>query len=193
LEKEGPVPRVADAWGPVGSGSSRGKRARGHERRRGLRGGGDWPERLEVVTADLGADDGWAQAAVGVEVVLHVASPMAATRQEDEVVRPAVDGVVRVLRAARDGGARRVVYTSSCGAVYYGHPAQEEPFDETSWTDVSGGAMSAYVKSKALAERAAWDFIAAEGAGLELTTVNPTGIFGPALDPGQISSLGLVK
>ena len=155
--------------------------------------GADWPDRLEVVAADLGADDGWAQAAGGVDVVLHVASPMAATRQEDEVVRPAVDGVVRVLRAARDGGARRVVYTSSCGAVYYGHPAQEEPFDETSWTDVSGGAMSAYVKSKALAERAAWDFIAAEGAGLELTTVNPTGIFGPALDPGQISSLGLVK
>jgi len=153
----------------------------------------DWPDRLEVVAADLGADDGWAQAAGGVDVVLHVASPMAATRQEDEVVRPAVDGVVRVLRAARDGGARRVVYTSSCGAVYYGHPAQEEPFDETSWTDVSGGAMSAYVKSKALAERAAWDFVAAEGAGLELTTVNPTGIFGPALDPGQISSLGLVK
>ena len=101
----------------------------------------DWPDRLEVVAADLGADDGWAQAVGGVDVVLHVASPMAATRQEDEVVRPAVDGVVRVLRAARDGGARRVVYTSSCGAVYYGHPAQEEPFDETSWTDVSGGAM----------------------------------------------------
>ena len=126
-------------------------------------------------------------------MVLHVASPMAATRQEDEVVRPAVDGVVRVLRAARDAGVRRVVYTSSCGAVYYGHPPQPEPFDEASWTDVSSREMSAYVRSKALAERAAWDFVTSEGGDLELATVNPTGIFGPGLDPGHLSSLSLVK
>jgi dihydroflavonol-4-reductase len=155
--------------------------------------GDDATRRLEVVRADLGSDDGWAAAAAGVDAVLHVASPMAATRRADEVVRPAVDGVMRVIRAARDAGARRVVYTSSCGAVYYGHPAQDAPFDETSWTDVSTGAMSAYVRSKALAERAAWELIAEEGGGLELTTVNPTGIFGPALDPGHVSSLGLIR
>ncbi len=153
----------------------------------------DRDRRLEVVAADLGVDDGWADATAGVDVVLHVASPMAATRQEDEVVRPAVEGVVRVLRAARDAGVRRVVYTSSCGAVYYGHPAQVEPFDESSWTDTSSREMSAYVRSKALAERAAWDFVAAKGDGLELTTVNPTGIFGPTLDPAQLSSLRLVQ
>ena len=73
-----------------------------------------------------------------------------------------------MLRAARDAGVRRVVYTSTCGAVYYGHPPQAEPFDESSWTNVDAGAMSAYVKSKALAERAAWDFMAAEGGALEL-------------------------
>ena len=59
------------------------------------------------------------------------------------MIRPAVDGVLRVLRAARDAGVRRVVYTSSCGAVYYGHPPQPDPFDETRWTDVSAGGMSA--------------------------------------------------
>ena len=93
--------------------------------------------RLEVVAADLSKDDGWAAATSGVDAVLHVASPMVATREEEAVIRPAVDGVVRVLRAARDGGVRRVVYTSSCGAVYYGHPPQAEPFDEASWTNAT--------------------------------------------------------
>jgi dihydroflavonol-4-reductase len=149
--------------------------------------------RLEVVAADLSKDDGWAAATSGVDAVLHVASPMVATREEKAVIRPAVDGVVRVLRAARDAGVRRVVYTSSCGAVYYGHPPQPEPFDEASWTNATSREMSAYVRSKALAERAAWDFVTSEGGDLELATVNPTGIFGPGLDPGHLSSLSLVK
>ena len=109
------------------------------------------------------ADDGWDAAVAGCEYVLHVASPLIATKDEQAVIRPAVDGVTRVLRAARDGGVERVVFTSSCGAVYYGRPPQAAPFDETSWTDVDAGAMSAYVKSKALAERAAWDFMARRG------------------------------
>ena len=100
-------------------------------------------DQLGVVAADLSADDGWASATSGVDAVLHVASPMVATREEEAVIRPAVDGVLRVLRAARDAGERRVVYTSSCGAVYYGHPPQPDPFDETRWTDVSAGGMSA--------------------------------------------------
>jgi dihydroflavonol-4-reductase len=82
--------------------------------------------------------------------------------------------------------------TSSCGAVYYGHPPQSAPFDETSWTNVAG-EMSAYVRSKAVAERAAWDFMAAEGGALELSTVNPTGIFGPVLEPDVSSSVALVS
>ena len=87
---------------------------------------------------------------------------------------------------------KRVVLTSSCGAIYYGHPPQQAPFDETSWTDIDGGDMSAYVKSKAIAERAAWDFMAAEGGALELSVVNPAGIFGPILGADFSSSIELV-
>ena len=150
-------------------------------------------ERLEFATADLLSDDGWPEAVAGCDAVLHVASPLTATKDEDEVIRPAVDGTLRVLRAARDGGARRVVYTSSCGAVYYGHPSRTAPFDEDDWTVIDGGPMSAYVKSKALAERAAWDFMAEQGGDLELAVVNPAGIFGPALNPESASSLGIVR
>ena len=150
-------------------------------------------ERLELVVADLLSDDGWDDAVAGCAGVLHVASPLTATSDEEAVIRPAVDGTLRVLRAARDAGVRRVVYTSSCGAVYYGHPTRTTPFDEKDWTVIGGGPMSAYVKSKALAERAAWDFIAEEGGGLELAVVNPAGVFGPALNAESASSLGLVR
>jgi dihydroflavonol-4-reductase len=148
---------------------------------------------LSFFVADLLRDEGWAEACAGCEYVLHAASPLVATRNEEEVIRPAVDGVLRVLRAARDASVKRVVFTSTCGAIYYGHPLRTEPFDETSWTNVDGGDMSAYVKSKALAERAAWDFLKAEGGALELSVVNPSGIFGPALGPDYSSSLDLVK
>ncbi|HUB56706.1 MAG TPA: aldehyde reductase [Mycobacterium sp.] len=150
-------------------------------------------DRLRFVTADLLSDENWDEAVAGCQYVLHVASPLTATRDEEQVIRPAVDGVRRVLRACRDAGVRRVVYTSSCGAVYYGHPPRNGPFDESDWTNLGTGKMSAYVKSKALAERAAWNFIQDEGDGLELTAVNPTGIFGPALSADATSSLGLIK
>jgi dihydroflavonol-4-reductase len=149
--------------------------------------------RLSFLVADLLHDEGWAEACAGCDYVMHVASPLIATKNEEEVIRPAVDGALRVLRAARDASVRRVVFTSTCGAIYYGHPLRAEPFDETSWTHVDGGAMSAYVKSKALAERAAWDFQRSEGGSLELSVVNPSGIFGPALGPDYSSSLDLIK
>jgi nucleoside-diphosphate-sugar epimerase len=156
--------------------------------------GGKPDDRLSFFAADLERDDGWPEAVAGCEYVLHVASPMppVAPKTEDEVIAPARDGVLRVLRAARDAKVKRVVLTSSCGAIYYGHPLQSAPFDETSWTDLDG-EMSAYVKSKAIAERAAWNFVAAEGGALELSTVNPAGIFGPALGPDYSGSLDLVK
>ena len=149
--------------------------------------------RLAFVAADLLRDEGWAEACTGCDYVMHVASPLIATRHEEEVVRPAVDGVLRVLRAARDAVVKRVVFTSTCGAIYYGHPLRAEPFDETDWTNLDGGDTSLYVKSKVLAERAAWDFLKAEGGALELTVVNPSGIFGPALGPDYSSSLDLIK
>jgi dihydroflavonol-4-reductase len=123
-----------------------------------------------------------------------VASPIPtnAPKHEDELIVPARDGTLRVLRAARDANVKRVVLTSSCGAIYYGHPPQKEPFDETSWTIVND-ELTAYVKSKAIAERAAWDFIAREGRGLELSVVNPAGIFGPLLTADASSSTELFK
>jgi len=160
-----------------------------------LQGAGAKPgDRLSFFAADLERDDGWAAAVAGCEYVLHVASPMppVAPKNDDEVIVPARDGVLRVLRAARDARVRRVVLTSSCGAIYYGHPLQAAPFDERSWTNLDG-EMSAYVKSKAIAERAAWDFMAAEGGALELTAINPAGIFGPALGADYSGSLDLIK
>ncbi|HEV3190220.1 MAG TPA: NAD-dependent epimerase/dehydratase family protein, partial [Polyangiaceae bacterium] len=148
-----------------------------------LRGAGADPgDRLSFFAADLECDDGWAEGIAGCDYVMHVASPIpiAAPKSEDELIIPARDGVLRVLRAARDAKVKRVVLTSSCGAVYYGHPPQEAPFDETSWTNPDG-EMSAYVKSKAIAERAAWDFMTTEGGALELSVINPAGIFGPVL------------
>src|SRR5499427_4939817 len=155
--------------------------------------GADPGDRLSFFAADLERDDGWPEAVNGCDYVIHVASPMpaAAPRSEDDLIRPARDGVLRVLAAARDARVKRVIMTSSCGAVYYGHPPQAAAFDETSWTNVDG-QMSAYVRSKAIAERAAWDFMASEGGSLELSTVNPAGIFGPILGADFSSSIELV-
>jgi dihydroflavonol-4-reductase len=151
-------------------------------------------DRLSFFAANLVSDAGWREAVAGCDYVMHVASPIpgSAPKHEDELVIPAREGTLRVLRAARDATVKRVVLTSSCGAVYYGHPPQKAPFDETSWTIVNG-ELTAYVKSKVLAERAAWDFMSSEGSGLELSVVNPAGIFGPILGPDSASSVDLIK
>jgi nucleoside-diphosphate-sugar epimerase len=156
--------------------------------------GVDAGERLSFFAADLERDGGWAPAVAGCDYVIHVASPMpvAAPKTEEELIAPARDGVLRVLRAARDAKVKRVVFTSTCGAIYYGHPPQTAPFDEASWTNLHG-EMSAYVRSKAIAERAAWDFMAAEGGALELSVVNPSGIFGPVLGSDLSASIEIVK
>jgi nucleoside-diphosphate-sugar epimerase len=160
-----------------------------------LKAGGQEPgDSLSFFAADLESDAGWREAAAGCEYVMHVASPIPvnAPKHEDELILPAREGTLRVLRAARNANVKRVVLTSSCGAIYYGHPPQQAPFDESSWT-ILNGEISAYVKSKAIAERAAWDFIAGEGRGLELSVVNPAGIFGPILAPDYSSSVELIK
>ena len=145
---------------------------------------------LSFAAADLTKDDGWREAMAGCAYVLHVASPFppGVPKNEDELIVPAREGVLRVLRAARDAGVRRVVQTSSFAAVGYGKPLPVgRPFNEEDWTDPSGD-VSAYVKSKTLAERAAWDFIAREGSALELSVVNPVGIFGPVLGADHSTS-----
>jgi dihydroflavonol-4-reductase len=158
------------------------------------RAGVDAGDRLAFVVADLERDAGWPDAVTGCDRVLHLASPFPGSppRHEDELVVPARDGTLRVLRAARAAGVRRVVLTSSFAAVGYGHPPRDTPFDETDWTDPAAGG-SAYVKSKTVAERAAWEFVGGEGAGLELAVVNPVAIFGPVLGPDYASSIGLLK
>ena len=161
-----------------------------------LRQGGAEPGgQLSFAEADLERDAGWLEAVAGCDHVLHVASPFPPTlpKHEDELIVPAREGALRVLRAARDAGVRRVVLTSSFAAVGYGHPPQAAAFDETSWTDVDGDDVQPYAKSKTLAERAAWDFIAREGGALELSVVNPVGVFGPVLGPDYSTSILLVQ
>jgi nucleoside-diphosphate-sugar epimerase len=152
-------------------------------------------DRVGFVAADLNHDAGWPEAVAGCEYVLHVASPMPPTipKHEDELIVPAREGTLRVLRAARGAGVKRVVLTSSFAAIGYGHGPQTTPFNEMSWTDPNGDDVRPYVKSKALAERAAWDFIAREGGGLELSVVNPVGVFGPVLGPDYSASILVVQ
>lgn len=158
-------------------------------------GGVDAGGRLTFAAADLTQDAGWPQAVAGCAYVLHVASPLppGVPKNEDELIVPAREGTLRVLRAARDAGVRRVVLTSSFAAIGYGHPVQKEPFTEKDWTNPNGDDLSAYPKSKTFAERAAWDFIAKEGGGLELAAVNPVGVFGPVLGPDYSASILIVQ
>ena len=119
---------------------------------------------LEVVTADLMSDDGWKAAMAGVDEVYHVASPIPAAQPKDpdELVVPAREGTLRVLRAARDAGVRRVVLTSSFAAIGY-TPKPEAEFTEDDWTDPDMPGLAPYPRSKTIAERTDWDFMSSEG------------------------------
>ena len=159
------------------------------------RGGTPAEADLAFVVAELESDAGWAAAVAGCDFVMHVASPFpqGIPKHEDEIIVPARDGALRVLRAARDAGVKRVVLTSSFAAVGYGHAPRAAPFDETSWTDLDGDDVLPYIKSKTIAERAAWDFVAREGGAMELSVVNPVGVFGPVLGPDYSTSILLVQ
>jgi nucleoside-diphosphate-sugar epimerase len=161
-----------------------------------LKAGGAEPgTSLTFFATDLENDAGWSQAVAGCEYVLHVASPLPRTvpKNEDELIVPAREGTLRVLRASRDARVKRVVLTSSFAAIGYGHKEQKAPFDETNWTNLSGEDVAPYAKSKTLAERAAWDFIAREGGELELSVINPVGVFGPVLGPDYSTSILIVQ
>src|ERR1700677_2991313 len=158
-------------------------------------GGAEPGDRLSFIAADLEKDAGWSEAVAGCTYVLHVASPLPPNvpKHEDELIVPAREGTLRVLRAARDAQVKRVVLTSSFVAIGYGHKPRETPFDETDWTDLNAKGLAPYGKSKTLAERAAWDFIAREGRSLELSVVNPVGVFGPVLGPDYSASILMVQ
>ncbi len=152
-------------------------------------------EALSFVAADLLDDAGWSEAVAGCDFVLHVASPFPSSqpKNEDDLIIPAREGALRVLRAARDAGVKRVVMTSSFAAIHYGFASTNHLFTEEDWTDLNSSHLSAYVKSKTLAERAAWDFIAREGGALELTVINPGAVCGPVLGTDYSSSIQIVQ
>lgn len=140
-------------------------------------------DRLTFVAADLMREDEWADAAAHVDFVLHVASPVQPGQvdDEDDLIVPAREGTLRVLRAARDAGVKRVVLTSAFHAVSWGWPHDDHIFTEEDWTVLDGPGVDAYGKSKTLAERAAWDFIAAQGNSMELCTMLPVAVMGPVM------------
>lgn len=152
-------------------------------------------DNLAFIAADLTKDDNWDEAVTGCQYVLHVASPifLALPKDENEMIRPAVDGALRVLKAARNAGVKRVVMTSNFGAVGYSHKDPNTPITEKDWTDPNQKGLSSYNKSKVLAEKAAWNFINKEGENMELSTINPTAIFGPSLGPDISSGFELLR
>ncbi|MGB3624660.1 MAG: aldehyde reductase [Henriciella sp.] len=152
---------------------------------------------IPLVEANLKDDAGWADALNGVDYVQHVASPFPADKPKsaDELIIPARDGALRVLKAAKAEGVKRVVMTSSMAAVGYGlgdkRPAR---FDETNWSNPDNlKDNTAYTRSKTIAERAAWDYVNGEGQGLELAVINPVAVLGPAMSEDVSSSLQLIS
>ena len=141
-------------------------------------------ENLEFYIADLLKDDGWKEAVVGSKYVLHVASPffLGEPENEDIFIKPAVEGTLRVLKACADADVQKVVLTSSFAAVGYGHPREKEVYTEEDWSSVDG-EISAYAKSKTLAEKAAWEFVEnlEESKKFDLTVINPVAVTGPML------------
>ncbi len=148
-------------------------------------------EGLEFAEADLTRDAGWTEAAAGCTYVLHVASPVPTYVPKDpmEIIRPAVEGTRRVLRAAARSGVKRTVLTSSTAAVVYGdHRPKAEPYTESDWTKPEGPRTNPYIRSKLRAERAAWDFMDRDDSGMELSAVNPGLVLGPVLEKDYGSS-----
>lgn len=155
--------------------------------------GAKTPQEINVYAADLGDDEGWTEAVAGCDYVLHTASPFPSVQPNDpnDLIVPARDGTLRVLRAARQAGVKRVVLTSSFAAVGYGPEPDGHVYTESDWTPVDAPNQP-YVLSKVMAERAAWDF-AQESEAPELSVINPTGIFGPVLNPRLSASIQIVK
>ncbi|MBE7174536.1 MAG: aldehyde reductase, partial [Williamsia sp.] len=151
-------------------------------------------EALSFTEADLTSDANWREAAAGCDYVLHVASPTPIVKfvHEDEMINPAREGVLRVLKAAKEAGVTRVVLTSAFGAIGVGHKNRQTPYTEADWTDLNAD-IHPYQKSKTLAEKAAWNYIQTEGGGMELSTVNPVAVMGPVLGTDYSHSHQMIK
>jgi dihydroflavonol-4-reductase len=158
--------------------------------------GVDAGSRLHVLAADLMSDAGWADAVAGCRYVLHVASPFPPEQPKDPqaLIAPARDGALRVLRAALDADVERIVLTSSVAAVRGGRASSAtSPYTEDDWTDGDDPSRTPYVRSKTLAERAAWDLVEETGAGTRLATIQPGAIIGPTLNEDHSYSLQAIK
>jgi nucleoside-diphosphate-sugar epimerase len=151
-------------------------------------------DRLTFFAADLTADNGWDDAMAGCDYVLHVASPLGGntSRNPDALIAPARDGTLRVLRAAVKAGVRRVVMTSAAAAARPPHSANRIS-DETVWADPADRQFDAYRRSKILAERAAWDFMAEHAGRTSLTTILPGAVFGPVLTKANLGSVQIIQ
>jgi nucleoside-diphosphate-sugar epimerase len=152
--------------------------------------------RLTVLAADLTSDAGWPEAVAGCRYVMHVASPFPPVQPKDpdELIVPARDGALRVLRAALDAGVERVAMTSSVAAIRGDRPSTESaPYTEADWTNGNDPARTPYVRSKTLAEQAAWEHVRSAGAEDRLATINPGAIIGPALSDDHSYSLQLIE
>ena len=154
-------------------------------------------DQFELVTADLMSDAGWDKAMTGVDSVIHIASPNPVIQPKDEnqTIRPAVEGTLRVLEAAASAGVKRVVQTSSIMAITYGHPRDKTHFTAQDWTDPDATDATPYSKSKTLSERAARNFMATSQTGMTYASVNPGYVYGPLLDgemPGSIEMIQML-
>lgn len=152
-------------------------------------------ERLGFQVADLTSDEGWAEAVAGCEYVLHVASPFppAQPKDPDELIVPAREGTLRVLRAAFAAGVERTVITSSVAAVGGGARPGGAPLTEEDWTDPDRPGLTPYVRSKAIAERAAWELAREAGGEERLAAINPGAIIGPPLGRDGSYSLQAIE
>ena len=152
---------------------------------------------LSIVELDLLSDTGWTEALQGMDVLMHTASPFSIDKVKDEnvLIRPAVDGTLRALRAAHAAGVKRVILTSSVAAIQGVELEQgATDYDESNWTDISSAlGRDPYTKSKTLAEKAAWDYIASEAPEIALTTINPSMVLGAPLDRNYGTSVSVLE
>ena len=152
--------------------------------------------RLSFCELDLTKDTGWNNAAMGVDAIVHTASPfpMTAPKDEDDLLKPAVDGMLRALKAATEAKVDRVVITSSTAAISGSElPDGKDAYDEDDWTDTSSKLVGAYARSKTLAEKAAWDFVKTTAPQIKLTSINPGFVLGAPLDTYYGTSVAVIE
>jgi dihydroflavonol-4-reductase len=171
-------------------------RSREPELRAAITSATDPEDRLTVVVADLTDDASWPAAVDGCAYVLHVASPFPAAQPKnpDDLIVPARDGTLRILRASLAAGVGRIVITSSVAAIRSsGNSPPQRPLTEEDWTDPAYPDLTPYARSKTIAERAAWELVQAAGEVDRLTTINPVAIIGPVLNEHRSYSLQAIE